>query len=116
MLTVYISTYPLESLYKVTRKKHPIEQLINTYFIHLEKTIAELSEQRSNQELASICHRIKGSSSNTGAKVLSQKFQSLETALKAGECRAPLNDWLKELEPTIESSKKEFELFLSSLS
>ena len=55
----YINPYALESLYKVTKKKVAIEQLVNTYFIHLEKTIVELSEDRSNDSLAKLCHRIR---------------------------------------------------------
>ena len=111
----YITTYPLDSLYKVTKKRNPIEKLIDTYFIHLEKTIVELSEDRSNEDLAKICHRIKGSSRNTGAKLLAEKFQDLENMLKMNIVSAPLTDWLTNLEPIIQNTKKEYEAYLVSL-
>jgi len=109
----YINPYALESLYKVTKKKVAIEQLVNTYFIHLEKTIVELSEDRSNDSLAKLCHRIKGSSRNTGAKAIAEKFQSLEASLKSGEISAPLGPWLETLKPIIESSKNDFSELLA---
>ena len=109
----YINPYALESLYKVTKKKVAIEQLINTYFIHLEKTIVELSEDHSNDKLAKICHRIKGSSRNTGASAIAEKFQSLEASLKSEEISAPLEAWLEALRPIIESSKEDFSKLLA---
>ncbi len=108
-----INPYALECLYKVTKKKVAIEQLVNTYFIHLEKTIVELSEDHPNDKLAKICHRIKGSSRNTGASAIAEKFQSLEVSLKSGEISAPLGAWLETLKPTIGSSKKDFSELLA---
>ena len=90
-----INPYSLESLYKVTKKKAAIEQLVKTYFIHLEKTIVELSADLTNADLAKLCHRIKGSSRNTGASAIAERFQDLEDRLKANKISAPLDGWLE---------------------
>ena len=108
-----INPYSLESLYKVTKKKAAIEQLVKTYFIHLEKTIVELSADLTNADLAKLCHRIKGSSRNTGASAIAERFQNLEDRLKANKISAPLDGWLRDLRPLIEKTQQDFSQLLA---